>query len=442
MSFTPSPAAPPASPWADNTTVTGDGVVYKYDLANNALGVYQNDVSSSPTSNSIAAASLTPDKMNFGVTFLNTPPVSPSTGQAVVVGTSPTGDYVGHENALAIYDGAHWQFTAPYEGLVVWDQDANVFKGWNGSEWVKVVPDSAFTAPAASITTTMLADGAVTSQKSSFKVISKALTAAPTGAQWDVYIVAATPAGGDPWFGQAGKLAVRTGTGNTSGDWTFYSLAQGKLYYVADENELYGYTGSALLAIGPPKAGANIPITSLSDFADIVAAQVRNIVSVINADSGGGGALLTLKAALGVGNFRYAMSYLGLASFPITNTTTGTTGAEVWTARDGGFNTLPDGAKDVAVSAGDIITGIPPFTAYTKTLVSWSTSGGGTGVWDIAFTGGAFSSASDYKVLDALSPSFVGSTFAVSNKTANGFRISTTGSTSPAAVIFSIYALN
>ena len=66
---------------------------------------------------------------------LNTPPASPALGDAYIVGPSPTGVWVGHANALALYVNLQWQFIAPLPGFQCWVLDEAVQVGWSGSAW-------------------------------------------------------------------------------------------------------------------------------------------------------------------------------------------------------------------------------------------------------------------------------------------------------------------
>lgn len=54
---------------------------------------------------------------------VNTPPGSPSVGDRVIVGDSPTGDFVGHAGEIAQWSGSAWVFTTPREGSVVYVAD-------------------------------------------------------------------------------------------------------------------------------------------------------------------------------------------------------------------------------------------------------------------------------------------------------------------------------
>tara|TARA_R100000808_G_scaffold17647_1_gene38939 strand:+ start:149 stop:1831 length:1683 start_codon:yes stop_codon:yes gene_type:complete len=69
-------------------------------------------------------------KNNLGVVIdtLDTPPGSPATNDAYLIGTSPTGDWTGQANNLAIWNGAAWIFTTPQDGDFLYDQDEDAQK--------------------------------------------------------------------------------------------------------------------------------------------------------------------------------------------------------------------------------------------------------------------------------------------------------------------------
>ena len=68
----------------------------------------------------------------------NTPPATPAVDDLYIVGTVPTGAWVGHANELANWDGKAWQFEAARdkEAHLVEDQQATFH--WNGTAWVKI----------------------------------------------------------------------------------------------------------------------------------------------------------------------------------------------------------------------------------------------------------------------------------------------------------------
>ena len=47
-------------------------------------------------------------------------PGMPVAGQAWVVGPSATGDWTGHDGAIALYTAGGWRFVPPREGMAVW----------------------------------------------------------------------------------------------------------------------------------------------------------------------------------------------------------------------------------------------------------------------------------------------------------------------------------
>jgi len=66
----------------------------------------------------------------------NTPPGSPSAGDAYIVGSSPTGDFATHAGELAFYNNG-WRFISPNEGLTIWVKDEDLLYTYDGSSWVK-----------------------------------------------------------------------------------------------------------------------------------------------------------------------------------------------------------------------------------------------------------------------------------------------------------------
>lgn len=74
----------------------------------------------------------------FGVAVegtLNAPPGSPVAGQYIIVGTSPTGAFSGHANAVATYRGATWEFIAPYTGAYVYEKTQQAGVIYQSGAW-------------------------------------------------------------------------------------------------------------------------------------------------------------------------------------------------------------------------------------------------------------------------------------------------------------------
>jgi len=67
---------------------------------------------------------------------LDTPPGTPAAGDRYLVIATATGDWVGHENDIAEWNGTSWDFTTPNKGFAVWIEDVQKQKNFNGTAWV------------------------------------------------------------------------------------------------------------------------------------------------------------------------------------------------------------------------------------------------------------------------------------------------------------------
>lgn len=66
----------------------------------------------------------------------NNPPVSPAIGDRYLVGTVPTGAWVGNANRVAEWDGSVWQYTIPVANNVVFVTNTLTTLRYNGTSWV------------------------------------------------------------------------------------------------------------------------------------------------------------------------------------------------------------------------------------------------------------------------------------------------------------------
>ena len=89
------------------------------------------------------------------------PPASPSTGDRYLVPVGASGDWAGHDNEIAEWDGSAWAYTTPNEGFTVYVEDTSQVLIYVGTNWVpftNVLPNAvltdgsrAFTAPVAGV---------------------------------------------------------------------------------------------------------------------------------------------------------------------------------------------------------------------------------------------------------------------------------------------------
>lgn len=64
------------------------------------------------------------------------PPGLPATGARYLIGTSPSGDWVGHANEIATWNSVAWEFDVPNDGWAVWVEDVDLLRVFNGTAWV------------------------------------------------------------------------------------------------------------------------------------------------------------------------------------------------------------------------------------------------------------------------------------------------------------------
>lgn len=67
---------------------------------------------------------------------LASPPGSPAEGDRYIVIATATGDWAGHENDVAEWNGTSWAFTTPNPGFAAYIEDEGKQKNFNGANWV------------------------------------------------------------------------------------------------------------------------------------------------------------------------------------------------------------------------------------------------------------------------------------------------------------------
>ena len=67
---------------------------------------------------------------------LTAPPVSPAEGVVWIVAAGATGDWAGHDDALAQFIGGVWAFHTPLEGWSVWLKAQELATRYDGTGWV------------------------------------------------------------------------------------------------------------------------------------------------------------------------------------------------------------------------------------------------------------------------------------------------------------------
>ncbi len=66
---------------------------------------------------------------------LSTPPGSPTAGDRYIVGSSPTGGWVGQTNTIATWDGTAWIFDSPTDGWFTYIADETILYWYKTGSW-------------------------------------------------------------------------------------------------------------------------------------------------------------------------------------------------------------------------------------------------------------------------------------------------------------------
>ncbi len=112
-------------------------VVAGYGLLNVNDSTLKVDTSLIATQYDLTQIAFTDSSIDYAViNILNTPPVSPSSGDKYLVGTSPTGAWIGHANEIATWNGAAWVFTTATQGQLLSNQNNDGIYKFTGSAWI------------------------------------------------------------------------------------------------------------------------------------------------------------------------------------------------------------------------------------------------------------------------------------------------------------------
>lgn len=87
----------------------------------------------------------------------NTPPGSPSDGDAYIVGGAPTGAWVGQSKNIAVWETSAWVFYTAKTGYLVFDKGLNTHVRFVGGVWVGLISGYAKVATATASTTDSVA---------------------------------------------------------------------------------------------------------------------------------------------------------------------------------------------------------------------------------------------------------------------------------------------
>jgi hypothetical protein len=170
---------------------------------------------------------------------LTAPPGSPAIGDSYLLPAAPTGAWSAYGKHIAVYTQRDWVYIAPRTGMLVYVDDEDIYRRYNGTAWV-----AGFGAAG-------VADGALTPQKMEQALgwrVESELSAQPGSvpAAGTLYIVGASATGAD-WSGEDGNVARSTGSG-----WEFITAVEGMhLFNKATDQFVTFKSGSWGVAFNP-----------------------------------------------------------------------------------------------------------------------------------------------------------------------------------------------
>lgn len=206
---------------------------------------------------------------------VNTPPGSPAVGDCYVVGTAPTGTWVGQAKAVAFYTTG-WNFIVPWEGLTVWANDANALYTYDGAAW-----GLTFSLPTSFHNLTMLGINATADATNKFSVNSSAILFNNIGGDMQVKINKAA-AGNKASFLFQNNFSARAEFGLLGDDnFTLKVSADGSTFF----NALKMLAGSGRVALKANASGLTAAGTTQGTALAIT--NQTNEFTTVAAGSGG-----------------------------------------------------------------------------------------------------------------------------------------------------------
>lgn len=148
---------------------------------------------------------------------LSTPPLSPVSGQAWLIGAAPTGAWASNQDYVAVWTAVGWRFIAPDPGWTLYDKALDGQWTWTAAgAWRRGIA-AADLNPAAIPVPALVAPAGL--------IVESAATTTPPGTVAGFWIVPSGATGA--WAGQSPTIAYPDG----AGDWAFLTPAEGWTVY-------------------------------------------------------------------------------------------------------------------------------------------------------------------------------------------------------------------
>ncbi|MCW1839433.1 DUF2793 domain-containing protein [Prosthecomicrobium hirschii] len=148
---------------------------------------------------------------------LSTPPLSPTTGQAWLIGAAPTGAWAANQDYVAVWTALGWRFIAPDPGWTLYDKALDGQWTWTAAgAWRRGIAAGDLNPSAIPVPALVAPAGLI---------VESAATATPPGTVAGFWVVPSGATGA--WAGQSPTIAYPDGAGG----WAFLTPAEGWTVY-------------------------------------------------------------------------------------------------------------------------------------------------------------------------------------------------------------------
>jgi len=165
---------------------------------------------------------------------INTPPGSPTIGQAYLITAAPTGAWAGHANHIGVFTSRGWEFIVPGIGRLIYVEDEDAFYRKKADASVTIGLGTNAIDLSSIVPSQMLGGGA----RVNWPVENQTTNTPPAVINGRAYIVGSSPTG--VWAGHAGKIAH-----GELGSWVIYNPEEGWLAFDKAQDVIFTYSGSA-----------------------------------------------------------------------------------------------------------------------------------------------------------------------------------------------------
>jgi len=164
----------------------------------------------------------------------NTPPGSPTAGDAYIIDTSPTGAWASNAKYVTVYTARGWVYIAPAIGMLMRVEDVTGYYHYSeGGSWTAGIDNGSGLVDDSVYPNALLYPTGIPPVENQTTNTPPAIPAAGTA-----YIIGSSPTG--DWAAKADYLVVSDGSA-----WNYHAPSEGMIVYDKAQNDYYKYDSAA-----------------------------------------------------------------------------------------------------------------------------------------------------------------------------------------------------